>query len=139
MNFDSLPSPALHEAYFPCDLVNLLIDDTFVDCGSFDGDTIRTLLRSYGDSFKKIVAFEPDPVNFLKLQQFALSLPTNIYKRLVLYQMAIGARKGIVNFGATGTAASAIGSGNISVDCVLLDENSNKRNVDVHKNGYRGL
>jgi len=122
MDFDNLPSPVSHEIYFPNDLVNILPDDVFVDCGAYDGDTIRNFLHIQGDSFKKIIAFEPDPANFEKLQQFALTLPTNIRNRLILHQLATGTRKGKAHFEATGTEASAIGSGDFEVDCISLDE-----------------
>jgi len=122
MDFDSLPSPVSHEIYFPNDLVDILPEEVFVDCGAYDGDTIRNLLRVHGDSFKKIIAFEPDPANFQKLNVFAQSLPLNIRNRLRLHQLATGLQKGKVHFEATGTEASAIGSGEVEVDCISLDE-----------------
>jgi FkbM family methyltransferase len=122
MDFDVLPSPDVNEAYFPIDLVDLLPEDIFVDCGAYDGDTIRILLRIYGEKFKKIVAFEPDPMNFNKLQQFQLSMPKRIRNRMVLHQMATGTLKGKVHFKASGTAASSIGLGDFDVDCISLDD-----------------
>ena len=122
MDFDSLPSTVLHDAYFPNDLVKLLSENVFVDCGAYDGDTIRNLLRIYGASFKKIIAFEPDPSNFQKLQQFALALPPEIRTKFLIHQQATGIQKGKMRFVATGTEASAIGSGDDYVDCVSLDE-----------------
>ena len=122
MDFDSLPSPVSHEIYFPNDLVDVFPDDVFVDCGAYDGDTIRNLLRIRGDSFKKIIAFEPDPANFQKLQQFASTLPTNTGNRLILHQLATGMQKGKAHFEATGTEASAVGSGDFEVECASLDE-----------------
>lgn len=122
MDFDSLPSPVSHGAYFPNDLVNILPEDVFVDCGAYNGDTIKDLLRVHGDSFKKIIAFEPDPANFQELQQFAHTLPANIRNRLELHQLATGLRKGRMHFEATGTGASAIGSGRVEVDCISLGE-----------------
>jgi FkbM family methyltransferase len=70
----------------------------------------------------KIIAFEPDPANFKKLQQFAFSLPANISNKLLLQQLAIGSRKCKVHFEATGTESSSIGFGNVEVDCISLDE-----------------
>jgi FkbM family methyltransferase len=120
--FDDIPSPVTHEIYFPNDLVDVLPDDEFIDCGAFDGDTIRNLLRRQGDSFKKIVAFEPDPANFQKLKSYALTLPDNLRGRLVLHPLGTGIRKSKLRFNATGTESSAIGSGDLEVDCVALDE-----------------
>ena len=122
MDFDSLPAPVSHEIYFPNDLVDIMPEDVFVDCGAYDGDTIRNLLRVHGDSFNKIVAFEPDPRNFQKLEQFAATLPENIRSRVKLHQLATGRQKGKAHFSATGTEASAIGSGEVEVDCISLDE-----------------
>lgn len=122
MDFDTLPSPVVHEIYFPNDLVKLMPDDVFVDCGAYDGDTIRNVLHNKWVSFKKIVAFEPDPANFQKLEQFATSLPINTRNRLLLYQLAIGEKKGKVQFEAIGTESSSIGFGDFEVDCISLDE-----------------
>ncbi len=86
LDFDILPSPVSHESVFHrTTLSDLLPDYEFVDCGAYDGDSIRNVLHgSQGYFFKKITAFEPDPANFKKLQQFALSLPANISNKLVL-------------------------------------------------------
>jgi len=122
LDFDILPSPVLHEIYFPNDLIRIMPDDVFVDCGAYDGDTIRNVLHGKWNSFMKIIAFEPDPANFKKLQQFAFSLPANISNKLLLQQLAIGSRKCKVHFEATGTESSSIGFGNVEVDCISLDE-----------------
>lgn len=42
LDFDGLPSPVAQEQYFPNDLFSLSPDEVFVDCGAFDGDTIRS-------------------------------------------------------------------------------------------------
>jgi FkbM family methyltransferase len=122
LDFDSLPAPVSHEIYFPDDLVKNIPEDVFVDCGAFDGDTIRNILHSKWNSLAKIIAFEPDPVNFLKLQQFAFSLPASIRGKILLQKLAIGLQKGKVQFKATGTESSSIGNGDHEVDCISLDE-----------------
>lgn len=45
-------------------------DESFIDCGSFDGDTIREFKIRTSNKYKKIWAFEPDPENFLKLSDY---------------------------------------------------------------------
>lgn len=42
-------------------------DEVFVDCGAYIGDTIEEYLKQKNGIFKKIIAFEPDEVNFGKL------------------------------------------------------------------------
>lgn len=45
-------------------------DEIFVDCGAYDGDTIKIFRDITNDKFKKIYAFEPEKENFLKLEAF---------------------------------------------------------------------
>lgn len=122
MDFNSLPPPVKHEIYFPTDLVTLMPGEVFVDCGAYDGDTVRNLLDRGETYIEKIIAFEPDPTNFQKLQQYTSKLSQNINDKLDLYQLAVGACKSKVRFDASGTEASSVGSGNWEVDCIALDE-----------------
>lgn len=122
MDFDSLSAPVSHEIYFPNDLVSISPDELFIDCGAYDGDTIRSLLSTQKGYSGKIIAFEPDPANFKQLEQFVWELSEGIKERVNVYPFAIGARKSKVRFEASGTEASAVGSGNFEVDCVTLDE-----------------
>ncbi len=119
---DGLPRPVTHPIYFPNDLVAMSPDEVFVDCGAYDGDTVRTLLNGQAPSPDKIIAFEPDPENFQRLQHYALSLPREVQEKLTLDQSVVGASKSIVRFEASGTEASAVGSGDLEVNCVTLDE-----------------
>ena len=94
----------------------------FVDCGAFDGDTIAEFIRQVGESFASIVAFEPDPLNWDKLQRRLELLPNSIRKRIVALPNALGARRQTIAFSATGTDQSKAGMGSVAVDCVTLDE-----------------
>ncbi len=42
-------------------------DETIVDLGAYDGDTVREFLEATKGEYKKIIAFEPDSKNFRKL------------------------------------------------------------------------
>ncbi len=122
-DFDGLPLPVKHKIYFPTDLVQVTGDDLFVDCGAFDGDTVRSFLHERHESFSKIVALEPDPVNFGKLENYVSKLPRNIRDKMIVYPMAAGACRGKVRFDATGTESSSVGSaGTMEIDCITLDE-----------------
>jgi len=121
-DFAALPSPVGHEIYFPDDLVDVQPSEVFIDCGAYDGDTIRSLLRRGVVSDGQIVAFEPDAANFLQLQRYVAALPAPLRERISLQQAAVGARRCKVEFDATGTEASAVGPGGAVVDCVTLDD-----------------
>ena len=121
-DFAGLPAPVGHAMYLPGDLVDVRPDEVFVDCGAYDGDTIRSLLGGSSFSDGRIVAFEPDAANFERLQRYAATLAATLRERISLRQAAVGARNCKVEFDATGTEASAVGFGGAVVDCVALDE-----------------
>ena len=121
-NFGVLSGPVAHEIYFPEDLINLRADELFVDCGAYDGDTLRSLLGRPAVRGASVVAFEPDPGTYRKLEEWVASLPSDDQCRIELHQAAVGAVPGTLAFDPSGTEASSIGSGALLVDCVTLDD-----------------
>ena len=119
-DFNGLPDPVAHATYFPLDLCPLIDQEVFVDCGAYDGDTIRSFCKESKDSFAYIFGFEPDPANFIKLSKSRSTLPRQ--ESISLQRAAVGASSGTVTFSADGSAASHVGGGDIVVDCVSLDE-----------------
>jgi len=119
-DFNALPDPVPHATYFPLELCPLSDREVFVDCGAYDGDTIRSFLTESENSFKHIYGFEPDPANFAKLSQSVSTHPRK--ESITLQSAAVGASTGSVTFSASGSAASHIGEGEITVACVSLDE-----------------
>jgi FkbM family methyltransferase len=110
-----------HETYFPDDLLKLKSDEAFVDCGAFDGDTLRAFLKRQGESFASVDSFEPDPANFKKLEQGVSLLPASIRSKVRVHPCAVGARTETVRFNAQANEASFVGSGALEVRCVDLD------------------
>jgi len=122
--FDSLSAPILQESYFPDDLFDLLQDENFIDCGAFDGITVKHFLERQKNFTGKIVAYEPDPDNFELLEQFKANLAKDTKERILPLPYAVGAKHEKVHFDANGTMGSSISNnGKIEVECVLLDEN----------------
>jgi FkbM family methyltransferase len=121
-DFDGLADPVSHPIYFPFDLCKLRDDEVFVDCGAFDGDTLRSFFSESREAFHKVVAFEPDPVNFVRLRQYVEALPGRMRDSIRIRQAAVGARSGVVSFSATGAEDAAVGSGEAEVECDSLDE-----------------
>jgi len=122
LDFDGLPNPDDHEQYFPQDVFSLSPAEVFVDCGAFDGDTLRCFLQVRNESFRSIIALEPDPVNFRNLQDYVSSLAEGTRNKITVLNLAAGATKEKVRFDATGTLASAIdAAGDLEVECWPLD------------------
>lgn len=50
--------------YFSSDYYELSDDEVYADCGAYDGDSILDFIRYKEGKYKKIIAFEPDLLNF---------------------------------------------------------------------------
>lgn len=124
LDYDCLPQPhPPEEMYFPLDLLRLSPQEVFVDCGAFDGDTIRPYLAKTGDGFDHIYALEPDPTNLRKLNKFVGTLPAQIADRISILPYAVGKRNGITRFQAEGSVGSKVvhSGGTVEVESRSLD------------------
>lgn len=122
LDFDNLPPPVKEEIYYPRDLMSILDEEVFLDCGAFDGDTVRDFIRHSKGRFRSVYAFEADQRNFAKLENFVGNLPEQIRRRIIPVQVALSDRNGVLHFAANGTAASAVAERGVEVKCAALDE-----------------
>jgi FkbM family methyltransferase len=121
-HFCDEPVNTIGKQYFPTDLFRMSSDECFIDCGAYDGDTIRELVAETGGNFRKVIAFEADPKNFCRLQGTLAALP-EIRERAAIHQCAVTNKAGTLRFAATAAAnASVSASGDSIVPCVGLDE-----------------
>lgn len=109
----------------------------FIDGGAFDGDTIRYFLNSANKGFSKITAFEPDPVNFSKLQTYAKSLAPHLQQKICIRPAGLWSHDVKLNFTANGTASSAfianeVGTTDVTyVDSIVEPEETVILKLDV--------
>jgi FkbM family methyltransferase len=121
-DYEGLPPASLRDQYFP-DIVRLLPDEVFVDCGAFDGDTIDRFIKMEDGKFKDIIAYEPDLRNFRKLREYIMTLDRPIRDKIRISNHAVGSRQMKACFDSAGEARSAVSNtGSVIVDCVTLDE-----------------
>lgn len=107
--------------YFQKDLFSFSSNDTLVDCGAFDGDTIREL-RKHEIAYRKLIAIEPDPINYHNLEKCVSTLPDDLRNKISLCQNAVGLFRERISFDATGTAGTTMGLGSYEVESIPLDE-----------------
>lgn len=123
MNFTKFPDP------LPMDLQYLAHDidhnanyDFFIDCGAYDGDTIRNLTDK-DVKLKNIVAFEPQNELFDKLQktinenkciETAIAVPCGVYSEAQTYKFK-------KNQDAL-SASSIDNNGDDMIQCVSIDQ-----------------
>jgi FkbM family methyltransferase len=109
------------QCYFPDDLFTFGEDDLVVDCGAFDGDTLRLFL-GHG-SRARYLGFEPDPQSYESLAQFVETLPAEVRRRVAIRQCAVGSKTQMQPFEASGSVASVVSViGNTRVQAFTLDD-----------------
>jgi len=121
-DIDALMTPAGHTQYFPKDLFDLRSDEVFLDCGAFDGDTLREFLLHQEKFSGKILAFEPDRINFRNLQEYISTLPQFIQNHIFPSQSPVGSCGQKVRFSSTGTISSkSTENGEVEMECICID------------------
>ena len=123
-DYRTLPMPRpLALQYFEPGIVRLGAGERFVDCGAFDGDTLRSFLSETGGAFEHAFAFEPDPGTFERLANYVGQLPDDVRARITLTDAAVGDEECTLHFdGGGGTSAKVTDAGDIEVSCVRLDD-----------------
>jgi FkbM family methyltransferase len=124
LDYSRLPPPDdASEIYFPPELLPLSDAETLVDCGAFDGDSVRLFLEKTGGAFRAIYACEPDPANRERLSVYLSTLAASARDNVFVVPYAIGDRDGVVHFNSSGTAGSRItaDTGPLAVECRRLD------------------
>jgi FkbM family methyltransferase len=109
--------------YFPEGLISLRTPQCFVDCGAYDGDTLRQFLAQAGGLFREAHLFEPDPGNFRALSSRIRALPRAVAGAVRAYPLAAGAGPGRLRFRAGEAESSALcETGDAEVAVAALDE-----------------
>lgn len=118
-----LPARPHENSYFPSDIFTILPDEVFVDCGAFDGDTVKQLIERVDSRFRRIHAIEADPLSLDQLRLGLSEMRTEIQKRVQIHSCAVGAVRSQVFFDITGTVDSKMREeGGVRVECIPLDE-----------------
>jgi FkbM family methyltransferase len=115
--------PLADESYFPVGLFELIPDEVFIDCGAFDGDTLRAYLARAARGFRRFVAVEPDETTFARLGTYVAGLSPDTQARISVQHCAVGAERTMIPFHATGELSSKSAPGGASlIRCVPISE-----------------
>jgi len=120
-----LPPRPSENTYFPADIFNVSPNECILDCGAYDGDTLKLALDRYGSEFAAIYSIEGDAVAFEKLQAYAATLPIKIREKIHPIHCAVGSARTVVRFtsdGRTGLKRNDIHNREIDVQGYPLDE-----------------
>ena len=115
-------------------------EETYVDAGAYDGDTVQEFLTLAGYRYKQILALEPDPKNFKKLTDFVRQNGLNNVRCL---QAGVWNECGILELNGNGGRQSTFRKSSahkkvkqqpvnvVSVDAVLGNEHADYMKFDV--------
>lgn len=118
------PPTDARQLYFPPEVVRPIDDEVLVDCGAYDGDSIRAFLEIRGTKFRRIYALEPDATNREGLLRFVSQLPGDLKERISVLPFAAGDKAERIAFNATSTGRSSMVSGSLAqeIECRTLDQ-----------------
>ena len=122
LDFGGLLPPVTMPEHFDQTIYRLSNEERFIDCGAFDGDTVRTFLNLVPDFTGCVRAYEPDRANFARLETWRRQLNPAVRDRIEAYCAGVGARRTKAVFNESGGTGSAIGTGTTEIDIVALDE-----------------
>ena len=131
-DYDGLVAPDLLNQYAPSDLPPPVEPLAFVDCGAFDGDTLRALARRH--QFSDVIAIEPDAGNLGPLEGTLRALGVGS-----VVHAGVGAQPGELRFAAGQGAASHVAThGNIIIPVTTIDHLCAQRPVNFIKMDIEG-
>jgi FkbM family methyltransferase len=132
LDHEALPA-CVPDNYFPPGVLPVLPPDVvFVDCGAYDGDSVRAFLAHQQGRFDRIYAFEPDARNCERLRSYVASLGADA-ERIHVLNVGAGQRREKLRFDPAGNMSSSFSaSGAVEVDVLPIDEVVEANGVPVY-------
>lgn len=104
--------------YFPDNIISFKENETFVDCGVFDGETIKEFISRNDNSFDYIYGFEPDKNNY---ENSINNLKSISPKKIKIFNLGSWYKNNILKFNSISERVSEIdpnGTVEIKVDSI---------------------
>jgi FkbM family methyltransferase len=120
-DYSILPQPDIEHQYFPPDIPSWKTPLRFVDCGAFDGDTLRNFIGAH-IPIEAVAAFEPDQNNFQKLVQFISDNQKSLPNTILLPCGVFSSTTQLKFATSQGEASKIISNGDGILQCVSLDD-----------------
>ena len=118
------PEYNIDNAYFVEGIVLHETEGVFIDCGAYTGDSAQAYLKYNGERYKRIVCFEPDDANYLKLER-----NLSEYDNIELVKAGVWNSDTVLSFQSGGGSASSIqkdnepGETTVSINVCAIDNN----------------
>lgn len=116
-----IPAHALEEQYFPKDISFSQGYSRFINCGAYNGDTVRQLNILHG-KVEAIACFEPDQENFELLMRYLCAEHKTIAWSVIAFPCGVFSHETQLHFAGGDRINSAISDkGDSFTQCVALD------------------
>lgn len=116
----AIPSRPMNEQYFPQDIKLSKGYSRVINCGSYDGDTIRTLNSTCG-KIEDLICFEPDINNFLALSCYLRDNAESIAQNIIAVPCGVYDRESQFRFTPNKMNSAISDQGDFFIQCVALD------------------
>jgi len=120
--------------YFPENIIKLNNNEIFLDCGAYIGDTAKEFanqIKKQNVTYKKIISFEPNPINFNNLKITKLN-------NHECYNIGTSNHKEIIKFSTNTSYSCFDNNGDIKVEVNTID-NVVKDDVTFIKMDIEGM
>jgi FkbM family methyltransferase len=111
----------IEDQYFPRDLVLNRGVTRLINCGAYDGDTVRQLHARHG-KIEALICFEPDLCNFSQLSRYLSEQNGRVADNVMAFPCGVWNREEQLRFGGGQRINSSIHEeGDVVIQCVALD------------------
>ena len=115
------------------EIIKLGSEESYLDLGAYNGDTVDEFLRYTGGAYREITALEPNPKNFSKLKAHCAGLP-----RTELHQLGAWSENTTLFFNNKAGRNSAISSAGAETPVVAADDLLKNKSVTYIKADVEG-
>ena len=117
----SIPNDPVEEQYFPNNIKFSKGYSRFINCGAYNGDTVKSLNVVRG-KIEALICFEPDEKSFASLVEFLQARHEKIAKEIMAFPCAVYSEEKRLRFVSAGDLSSMISDqGNVVIQCVSMD------------------
>jgi FkbM family methyltransferase len=139
LDFDGLADPVSHPIYFPEDVCTYELEEVFVDCGAFVGDTLQQYFARPASECFRAIALEPDPQSFRRLSAFLDSAAAGVKDRVQALSCGVGSRAGSAFLDATGLPSASLAQQGTPIRVETLDRLLAEQRITYLKMDIEGI
>jgi len=132
---ETIDNDPLNHQYFPAD-IEIKSFKRFINCGSYDGDTIKSLNTKIG-KIDELICIEPDNKNFKKLFNYFNDNQKEIANKIIIYPCGLWSDEKMLEFSSDNNVNSSVSEGGnshiqmISIDHVIFNFQPTYINMDI--------